>query len=69
MTSEKLQELKDAYEAVFDKDGNTKLCGRDVCIRLISLMSKYSTANIGCAKTGIMNLNTIKSEYKRIVGE
>lgn len=69
MTHEELQELKDAYEAVFDKNGNTKLCGRDVCIRLMSVMGKYSTANIGNVKTGIMNLDTIKSEYKRIIGQ
>jgi len=68
MTFKEVDELKDAYETVFDKDGNVKACGRAVCLRLMYLMKKYSTANLGNFDTGVMEVDTIKSEYQRIAG-
>ena len=69
MTSKELKELKDAYETVFDENGSVKACGRAVCLRLMYVMKKYSTANLGNFNTGVMEVDTIKSEYRRIIGQ
>ena len=68
MSFRELEELKDAYEAVFDENGNVKACGRAVCLRLMYVMKKFSTANLGNFDTGVMNVEKVKSEYNRIIG-
>jgi len=68
MSMKGLEELKDAYEAVFDENDQIKACGRVACMRLIHLMKKYSTENVGNPDTGTLEINTVQSEYHRITG-
>jgi len=68
MTKRELEELKDAYEAVFDENDQIKACGRVACMRLIHLMKKYSTEKVGNPDTGTLEINTVQSEYHRIAG-
>jgi hypothetical protein len=68
MATKELEELKDAYQDVFDENDQIKNCGRVACMRLIHLMKKYSTENVGNPDTGTLEVNTIQSEYHRIAG-
>ena len=68
MAMRELEELKDAYQDVFDSNDQIKNCGRVACMRLIYLMKKYSTKNVGNPDTGTLEINVIQSEYHRIVG-
>ena len=68
MCKKDLEELKDAYQAVFDENDQIKNCGRVACMRLIHIMKKYSTGNVGNPDTGTLEINTVQSEYHRIVG-
>ena len=54
MTMRELEELKDAYQDVFDGNDQIKNCGRVACMRLIHLMKKYSSKNVGNLDTGVM---------------
>ena len=67
MAIKDLEELKDAYQDVFDENDQIKNCGRVACMRLIHLMKKYSSKNVGNPNTGAMEVDTIQSEYHRIV--
>ena len=68
MSKKELEELKDAYQAVFDENDQIKNCGRVACMRLIHIMKMYSTENVGNPDTGTLEINTVQSEYHRIVG-
>ena len=68
MAMKDLNELKDAYQDVFDCNDQVKNCTRVACMRLIHLMKKYSTENVGNPDTGTLEVNTIQSEYHRIAG-
>jgi hypothetical protein len=68
MSKKDLEELKDAYQAVFDENDQIKNCGRVACMRLIHIMKKYSTENVGNPDTGTLEINTVQAEYHRIVG-
>ena len=59
----------EAYRAVFDGDNNIKLCGREACITLITMMSKYTQVNVGNKETGIINVSNMGAEYKKICEE
>ena len=61
------EKLRKAYNAVFDKNGQVKNCGRDACSRLIHLMKKHSAENVGDEHKGILNVDVIKSEYRRVM--
>ena len=67
MSYKEIKNLKAAYNAVFDENGEIKACGRDACVNFISLMKKYSSKNIGDINTGILDVDTIKSEYYRVI--
>lgn len=69
MAMKDLEELKDAYQGVFDDNDQIRNCGRVACMRLIHLMKKYSTENVGNPDTGTLEINTVQSEYHRIVGQ
>ena len=66
MSRQELEELKAAYNAVFDEQNQIKACGRDACINLISLMKKCTSADVGDEKTGKINIEIMKKEYFRI---
>ena len=69
MSKRELEELKDAYRDVFGEDDQVK---NDDSVafkrRLIYLMKKFSTKNVGNPDNGVMKVDTIKSEYHRIIG-
>lgn len=67
MSTRDLEQLRDSYEDVFDENDQIKNCGRVACMRLIHLMKKYSSADLGNVDTGVMNVETITAEYHRIV--
>ena len=68
MSKRELEELKDAYRDVFGEDDQVKNDDSVAYKRLIYLMKKFSTKNLGNFDTGIMKVDTIKSEYHRIAG-
>lgn len=56
------ERIKEQYNVVFDENGNTKLCGRDNCIKLMELLSKeFPTIPFGNIETGFMNIENIKT--------
>ena len=51
--------FKEAFEAVFDEDGNVKLCGREACKRLIkACMELQPSTYFGNPITGYLNLKS-----------
>ena len=51
--------FKEAFEAVFDENGNVKLCGREACKRLIKdCMELEPETYFGNPITGQINLNS-----------
>lgn len=67
MEIEELQKLTAAYNAVLDKESNFKACGRDACKKLISIMQKYTSADIGDIESGMINKKVLQDEYFRII--
>ncbi len=67
MLFEDQEELKRAYNAVFDKKGQVKNCGRDACSNLIRMMRPYTSEDIGDESTGTLNVDLVKLEYYRII--
>ena len=50
------------YDLVFDKDGNIKACGREVCKELIVLANQIEkNVKHGDETTGMMEVDIIKS--------
>lgn len=50
------------YDLAFDKDGNIKACGREVCKELIVLANQIEkNVKHGDETTGMMEVDTIKS--------
>ena len=68
MTKKEAEELKDAYVTVFDENGDVKACGHAACLKLMHVLKKYSTKNLGNLDTGFMEVETIRSEYSRLIG-
>ena len=68
MKEQEFNELSVAFNAVFDKNGQIKACGRNTCMNLISLMKKYSSEDVGDESTGKINIETMKTEFSRICG-
>lgn len=64
MDKRKLQEL---FDNVFDEHQCVRACGRQACIDLIEYMGIYTSLNVGNAHTGIMNVDTLVSEYNRLM--
>ncbi|MBR4633729.1 hypothetical protein IKO50_01895 [bacterium] len=67
MQLEEQERLRGAFNAVFDEKGQVKNCGRDACSRLIQLMKKYSSENVGDESKGILNVDVMKSEYCKVI--
>lgn len=54
--------IQEAYNVVFDKNGNVKACGREACKRLIDLCKKqWKGVDFGNSETGYMNIENIKA--------
>ena len=69
MSKKELDELKDAYESVFDEDGSVKACGRALCMRLMYALKKFRPkAELGNFDTGKMNVKVVKDVYQDIIG-
>ena len=50
------------YDLVFDKDGNIKACGREICKELIVLANQIEkNVKHGDETTGMMEVDAIKS--------
>jgi hypothetical protein len=67
MRPEDQEKLKQAFNVVFDEKGQVKNCGRDACSRLIHLIKRYSSKNVGDESKGILNVDVMKSEYYRVI--
>lgn len=53
--------LKEAYEKVFDAQGNVRACGRKACVELIEECEREQPYTyFGDTKTGRMNIEAIK---------
>ena len=59
-----MDKLTKCYNAVFDEDGNIKVCGREKCSELIMAMQeRIKTVDFGNEATGMMNVEGIKYYY------
>ena len=67
MSLEEQEKLTRAFNAVFDGKNQVKSCGREACSKLIHIMGKYSSVNVGDESTGILNVDAMKSEYYRVI--
>lgn len=55
--------IKEAYEAVFDENGNIKVCGRTACINLIEACEEEDQETyFGNKKTGVL----CENNYERM---
>ena len=66
MSKEDLQELKKAYNVVFDENGEVKACGRECTTHLIKSIKKYTNENVGDEGTGRMDVKKLKSVYESL---
>lgn len=58
------EEFFEAYEAVFDENGDVRKCGRNACIRLIELCRQRNhMLYFGNPETGVMEKENIKMLY------
>ena len=67
MTVEK-QRFYDLYNQVFDKDGNTQACGRELCQKLIAAANAIEPKRqgyYGDLDTGYMNIEIIQRKAKK----
>lgn len=64
------EEFFEAYEAVFDENGDVRKCGRDACIKLIELCEqKNHMLYFGDLETGFMEKENIKTLYMMEKGQ
>lgn len=56
-------EFNKLYDRVFDKQGDIKACGRDVCISLIKSAIILGNDYYGDLNTGYMDIDSIKNLY------
>lgn len=68
MKKQELEELSLVFNDVFDSNGEIKNCGRAISMKLIIMMKKYSSEDVGDERTGFVNIETMKAEYHRICG-
>jgi hypothetical protein len=66
MEKSELQELKKAYNNVFNENGEIKECGRTCTRILISTLKKYTKEDVGDENTGMMKVEILKSVYQRL---
>lgn len=56
-----VEQLRDQYFKVFDRNGDVLACGREECKKLIILCEKiYPDEKFGDLETGRMNVSAIK---------
>lgn len=60
-------ELRNMYNRVFNENGEIKTCGREVCKTLINAINQETSVYVGNPETGMMNIDNIKAEYKKIM--
>ena len=59
--------LRNAYETVFDSEGNVKACGRQACINLMRIIQcKTGGMVLGDMNTGIMDVEAVKDAYANL---
>ena len=52
---------KQAFDEVFEPDGNIRSCGREACKKLITIMQEqFPGVDFGNLETGCMNVENIK---------
>jgi len=72
------EEFLQLFEAVFDKTGNIKPCGRDVCAKLIRLAEQLDSSSVyiphyfgysdpNNPNYGYMNVSRIKTLHDRLI--
>jgi len=61
------QAFLNTYNIVFDSENNFKNCGREVCIKLITLANEIEPeVSHGNASNGMINANLMKSLKEKI---
>ena len=56
------EKLREAYDKVFDAQGNVRACGRKACMELIGECEKQDAfTHFGDIATGRMNIEAIKN--------
>lgn len=61
-----VNEFKEKYLDVFDKNGNVKPCGRKACVDLMELANQIRNDDYGNIKTGFLNIENIKKVYSEV---
>jgi hypothetical protein len=66
----KEEEFVAEYKKVFNESEAVRVCGREECKRLIQLADEIdNSVEHGRAEVGMMNTDSIKSLYERIIGK
>lgn len=68
MDRKEIENLKAAYDAVFDENDQMRTCGREACIELIALMKNYTSEDVGNEDTGTIEVTSMQTEYHKLVG-
>ena len=68
MDRKEIENLKAAYNAVFDENDQMRTCGREACIELISLMKNYTSEDMGNEDTGTIEVTSMQTEYHKLIG-
>lgn len=67
MNTTKIEEIKELYDQVFDKDGNITLCGRETCKKLMSALNEiFKTVKFGDMESGFLYVDIVKEYVDRL---
>lgn len=68
MEKENINKFISLYNEVIDNNGNIRACGRDKCKELIEISNKIdSNTYYGNNETGMMNIETLRKLYSKVV--
>lgn len=68
MSSQKIDEIMNLYNQVFDENGHITLCGRDICKKLmIALNDIYEMIDFGDLETGFLNVENVKKYVNKLI--
>lgn len=67
-----MPKFEELYNAVFDENGNRRVCGREACTELIDYVDKTFKVNIGNSRLGLITEETtikkLYADYKTNIG-
>ncbi len=68
MSSQKIDEIMNLYNQVFDENGNIKLCGRETCKQLMLALNEiFKTVKFGDMDSGFLYIDVVKEYINRLI--